>query len=56
MIRALQTVFPEHNWKPMYYGDQDESFWSDLSNQQNFFDFVAKELNISRPEDWYNVK
>ncbi len=29
--------------------------WSDFSNQRSFMDRLAKKLNITYPNDWYNV-
>jgi hypothetical protein len=31
-------------------------FWDDKSNQRSFFDSVAKELQVHKPEDWTTVK
>ena len=30
-------------------------YWSDLSNQRTFMQWVAKELNIKEMSDWYKV-
>jgi hypothetical protein len=29
--------------------------WTDLDNQRSFYNWVAKELNITKAEDWYNT-
>jgi len=29
--------------------------WDDYTNQRNFFEQIAPQLNIRSPKDWYNV-
>ena len=31
-------------------------YWNNPINQRNFFDKIAKDLKIEKPEDWYKVK
>lgn len=30
-------------------------YWTKLQNQRNFFDQLAKKLNIEKQDDWYKV-
>jgi hypothetical protein len=58
---ALKTIYPEYNWDDLYFRGYKMSYWSDLSNQQKYFEKLAKEFNIEKPEDWnivtqYDIK
>ena len=33
-----------------------KGYWNNPINQRNFFDKIAKDLKIEKPEDWYKVK
>jgi hypothetical protein len=52
-LEALQAVYPEHVdvWKQHRHRD----YWRSLTNQRQFFDDLAVELDIQRPEDWYRI-
>ncbi len=56
LSRALQTVYPEHNWKPWKFGQVPKGHWFDFHHHRSFFDGVAVEANISHPIDWYTIK
>jgi hypothetical protein len=30
-------------------------YWKEIGNQRAFFDKLAKDLKITRPEEWYRV-
>lgn len=34
----------------------NSSFWNNIENQKKFLNWISKELNIQKLEDWYNVK
>jgi len=42
---ALSTNFPEHL-----------NIWKDRRNHRAYFEQLSKSLNISKPDEWYNVK
>jgi hypothetical protein len=31
-------------------------YWQNLRTQRKFFDALARQLNIQKQEDWYNVR
>eukprot|EP01027_Heterolobosea_sp_BB2_P026356 GEZU01040587.1.p1 GENE.GEZU01040587.1~~GEZU01040587.1.p1 ORF type:complete len:509 (-),score=114.87 GEZU01040587.1:129-1430(-) len=64
--KALTTVFPEYDWLPWRFSSSaapaaetqwllESGFWDDLRNQRRFFDWAARQLNVAKPDDWYNV-
>lgn len=54
-IFALQQSYPELGFKIHKFQQLPSGFWIDVSNHRAFFDEIAKELNISHFEDWYNI-
>lgn len=53
--RIMEKLYPEHNWKRWKFWNRTE-YWSERSNQREFFDDLSKKLDIKRWEDWYEVK
>ena len=37
------------------FADRPKTFWSSIDNQKLFLDQLAKNHNISSPEDWYKI-
>jgi len=55
LAHMLQTVFPTHNWEPWKFKQPPRNIWSQDGMLKKAFDALAKELNISKMEDWYDV-
>jgi hypothetical protein len=36
-------------------GKVPRGFWNDLKNQRVFFEWLADQLGVKSPEDWYKV-
>jgi hypothetical protein len=54
--KALQSVYPEFEWHPWRFKrSPGESFWKDKVNQRKFFDWLANEMGITRPQGWHAV-
>ena len=53
-IQLLSHVYPEHQWDPWKF-DKSYGFWNDVTNQQAYLTWLAKQLDIQDPSDWYNV-
>lgn len=56
VLAALKAVFPEYNWIPWKFERTPAKFWKDEQNHRLFFDWFASQYNITKPEDWYNIK
>ena len=57
LYKALQQIYPNHEWLawkfkyyPVPYG-----YWSDKRHQQKFIEWVGKELQVKKLEDWYRL-
>eukprot|EP01114_Cavostelium_apophysatum_P019887 TRINITY_DN6524_c0_g1_i1.p1 TRINITY_DN6524_c0_g1~~TRINITY_DN6524_c0_g1_i1.p1 ORF type:complete len:431 (+),score=67.85 TRINITY_DN6524_c0_g1_i1:54-1346(+) len=56
LIKALETVYPEHSWKTYKFDKVPSGYWKDLSHQRTFLeDVVASKFGIQKPDDWYRV-
>jgi hypothetical protein len=40
-------------WK---FPKTSEKYWDSMANQRTWFDWVSKELKITKFEDWYKIK
>jgi hypothetical protein len=55
LIKALTTLYPEHQVKPWLFRRVPQGYWNDPQNQLLFMDWFASVYNIKSVEDWYNV-
>lgn len=55
IARALATAFPEHEWLPWLFKNVRKEFWMKRENRVKYFNWLAKELNVSNLEDWYKI-
>ena len=55
-IKLITTLFPNHNWLPWKFSQVPKGFWSQIENQKQFIDWLAKELKIEKFEDWYKIQ
>jgi hypothetical protein len=51
----VKNSFPEYEWKPWLFENMPRNFWQHKENIMLFFQWLAKELNIEKPEDWYLI-
>ena len=56
IIKALKTVYPEISWQIWKFDQVPRGYWNDMKNQRDFFDWLAKQLELRKPEEWYSVK
>jgi hypothetical protein len=56
LFKALSAVYPEFTWQAWRFPSHvPSSHWESIANQQNYFDWLAEQLNITNTEDWYKV-
>eukprot|EP00028_Trichosphaerium_sp_Am-I-7-wt_P015677 CAMPEP_0168513156 /NCGR_PEP_ID=MMETSP0405-20121227/3268_1 /TAXON_ID=498012 /ORGANISM="Trichosphaerium sp, Strain Am-I-7 wt" /LENGTH=240 /DNA_ID=CAMNT_0008531881 /DNA_START=45 /DNA_END=764 /DNA_ORIENTATION=- len=53
--KALQHMFPKHNWEPFDFTRAPRYYWNDMNNQRNKLDAMAEKMNMKHLDDWYNV-
>jgi hypothetical protein len=57
LSRALQTIYPTHEWLPWkFHSGVEDGFWSVAANRHRFVDWVSNELDLKQKEDWYHVR
>jgi hypothetical protein len=54
-VKLLRTLYPNIDWKEDKFVVR-RAIWTVKSHQREFLDNMAKKLNLSSYEDWYNVK
>jgi hypothetical protein len=52
---VLQTIYPENDWKMWLFDEIPHGFWGDQKNQRKFMEWLSKQLNHTKIEDWYMV-
>jgi hypothetical protein len=55
LSKALQSIYPEFQFYPWLFERVPVRFWDDLNNQRQYFDWLAKRLNVNHLDGWYNV-
>lgn len=48
-------ILPEYNWLPWQFSITPKGYWSDISNQKTYMNWLFNKLNYKTIEDWYNV-
>jgi hypothetical protein len=55
LYRSLQSNYPEYSWQRNRFNQTPSDPYKTIHHQRRFFDRLANQLNITKPEDWYNV-
>ena len=55
IYNLLSQILPQYNWLPWKFNSVPNGYWDDLNNQKKFLDYLTKELNIKKDEDWYQI-
>ena len=55
ILRAVQSIYPEHNWTPWKFARVSNGFWDSKKNQQDLIDWLTETLHIKTLDDWYRV-
>merc|ERR1712166_1335708 len=49
-------LHPDHEWIPwLFDGDVPHGFWEDSDNHGRYAEWMAAELQLVEPEDWYQL-
>ncbi len=52
----LSSVYSEYAWLPWLFNNTPKGYWNSKQNQRKFFDWLAQQLQIRSPNDWYTVR
>eukprot|EP01122_Echinamoeba_exundans_P006705 TRINITY_DN1942_c0_g1_i1.p1 TRINITY_DN1942_c0_g1~~TRINITY_DN1942_c0_g1_i1.p1 ORF type:complete len:508 (+),score=56.20 TRINITY_DN1942_c0_g1_i1:285-1808(+) len=55
IVKAVTSVYPEHDWLRWRFHGTPGSFWDDLENQRAFFDWVGRRAGVTTLSDWYTM-
>eukprot|EP01118_Nematostelium_gracile_P007656 TRINITY_DN2498_c0_g1_i5.p1 TRINITY_DN2498_c0_g1~~TRINITY_DN2498_c0_g1_i5.p1 ORF type:complete len:321 (-),score=59.21 TRINITY_DN2498_c0_g1_i5:3-965(-) len=50
----ITSILTEHDWDLLQFSNR-RGMWDDIQNQERFVRGLAKQLNITKQEDWYKV-
>lgn len=53
--KALQEIYPEHNWMPWKFRHVTKGLWDKRDHQKQFFEWLGKELGYHSMDNWYSV-
>jgi hypothetical protein len=53
--RFLRAMLPDAPWRPWLFAAVPEGHWSERQNRQQCMEYLAAELGVEKPEDWYGV-
>eukprot|EP01027_Heterolobosea_sp_BB2_P018918 GEZU01026579.1.p1 GENE.GEZU01026579.1~~GEZU01026579.1.p1 ORF type:complete len:601 (+),score=135.41 GEZU01026579.1:14-1816(+) len=53
--KALQTIYPEHNWDVSKFEKASNDYWKDPKNHRELFDRIGEEIGINQLDDWYQI-
>lgn len=55
-IRAITTLYPNHDWKIWLFTQVPNGFWDDICNIRAYIKWFEKQFGITKMEDWYAVQ
>jgi hypothetical protein len=58
LVKALKDVFPLHEWHDWMFEHHPKvanEYWDSPSNRHDFIIDLANSLEITKPEEWYQV-
>eukprot|EP01127_Copromyxa_protea_P022675 TRINITY_DN8275_c0_g1_i1.p1 TRINITY_DN8275_c0_g1~~TRINITY_DN8275_c0_g1_i1.p1 ORF type:complete len:373 (-),score=48.76 TRINITY_DN8275_c0_g1_i1:19-1137(-) len=51
----LKVLYPNEDWIPGLFNKSPRLSWADPESTRKFLEYIAKELYIKKPEDWYRI-
>jgi hypothetical protein len=54
-LKALQFVYPDHEWLLWRFVRVPTGFWDKEENQRKFFEWVGRQLGFTKLDDWYQI-
>lgn len=55
VAKAVKDTFRQCEWYEWLFGQAPRNFWHDPENHRRYMDWLARQLGLRRPEDWYAV-
>jgi hypothetical protein len=51
----VKAVYPEHEWIPWKFDKVPANYWRDEANRNRYWEWLAKAVNVTAPEQWYEI-
>eukprot|EP01118_Nematostelium_gracile_P013001 TRINITY_DN4844_c0_g1_i1.p1 TRINITY_DN4844_c0_g1~~TRINITY_DN4844_c0_g1_i1.p1 ORF type:complete len:165 (-),score=29.29 TRINITY_DN4844_c0_g1_i1:56-529(-) len=51
----ITSILSDHAWNFWEFNQTPKGIWTDMQMQREFLHHFAKELKMTRMEDWYNI-
>jgi hypothetical protein len=55
VVLLLSAMYPKFDWLPWRFKNCPSAFFDEPTNKKKFLEWVAKQVAIQDPSDWYNV-
>jgi hypothetical protein len=55
LFQTLKIIYPEYDWKPWLMNNSPKSFWNKSDSITTYIQWLEKQLQIKKLDDWYNV-
>ncbi|GAK60958.1 hypothetical protein U27_00856 [Candidatus Vecturithrix granuli] len=52
---AVMKCFPENDWKEWLFASAPKNFWKSPDNRLRYMQWLGKQLNFRKYEDWYEI-
>lgn len=56
LVKALMTIYPEHDWIVWKFDKVPVGYWNDMNHRRKFMDWVGSELKVKDMRGWYRIK
>jgi len=53
--KALQHIYPDHDWQLWKFKCTPKGYWDKLFNQREYLDWLEQQFGYKCKEDWYKV-
>jgi hypothetical protein len=54
-IKALECIYPHHNWIVGKFKYLSPKYWEKMENQRNYMDWLGVQLGITHLSQWYHI-
>lgn len=50
---ALQSIYPDYDWKEHLFQSVPKHYWQDTNNQRKYLEWIGQQFNINQFADWF---
>ncbi len=55
LVKALYSIYSNHHWQLWKFAQVLQGYWYDISHQRDYFDSLARDMNLQTFEQWYDI-